>query len=52
MAELWFDSFEAMATRSSPEAAEAGRELLEDERKFIDLETSPLWFAEERPVIG
>jgi len=25
--------------------------LLEDERKFIDLANSPLWFAEEKPVI-
>ncbi len=53
VAELWFDSLEDMAANRSPDAAAAaGRELLEDERKFIDLEHSPLWFAEERPIVG
>ncbi len=28
----------------------AGRELLEDERRFIDLENSPLWFNRARPI--
>ena len=28
-----------------------GALLLEDERKFIDLANSPLWWAQERPVI-
>src|ERR1700736_6208260 len=36
VAQLWWDSFEDM-TLSEPDAAEAGRLLLEDERKFIDL---------------
>jgi hypothetical protein len=31
-------------------AAEAGRMLLDDERKFIDLVRSPLWWGEERVV--
>ena len=52
VAELWFESLEAMAANTSPEAAAAGAELLEDERKFIDLANSPLWFAEERPIVG
>jgi len=52
VAELWFDSLEAMAANRSPEAAAAGAALLEDEAKFIDLARSPLWFAEERAVIG
>ncbi len=53
VAELWFDSFEALAANGDNEAArEAGRVLLEDERKFIDLENSPLWFGEENVVIG
>lgn len=52
VAELWYDSFEAMAANRSPETTAAGRALLEDEAKFIDLANSPLWFAEERPVIG
>jgi uncharacterized protein (TIGR02118 family) len=52
VAELWFESLDAMAANRSAEATEAGRALLEDERKFIDLANSPLWFAEERPVIS
>ncbi len=52
VAELWFDSLEDIAANFALEAAAAaGRELLEDERKFIDLERSPFWFAEERPII-
>ena len=48
VAELWFDSAEISMT---PEAARAGAELLEDEKRFIDLENSPLWLSEEKPVI-
>lgn len=48
VAELWLDSAEI---RTTPEAARAGAELLEDERRFIDLESSPLWLSEEKPVI-
>jgi uncharacterized protein (TIGR02118 family) len=53
VAELWFDSLEAMAANGQrPEAQAAGRMLLEDERKFIDLPRSPLWLGEERVVVG
>jgi uncharacterized protein (TIGR02118 family) len=52
VAELWFDSLEAMSANRSDEAQAAGRALLEDERKFIDLARSPLWFAEEKVIIG
>jgi uncharacterized protein (TIGR02118 family) len=48
VAELWFDSAEMPATEA---AARAGAELLEDERRFIDLESSPLWLSEEKPII-
>lgn len=51
VAELWYESFEALAALRSPEATAAGRELLEDERQFIDLANSPLWWAEERLII-
>ena len=34
----------------NPEAAAAGRMLLEDERKFIDLSRSPLWWGEEKVI--
>jgi hypothetical protein len=49
VAQLWWDSLEDMA-RSGPEAAEAGRLLLEDERRFIDLPKSPLWWGEEKAI--
>lgn len=53
VAELWFDSLEALAANGArPEAQAAGLMLLEDERKFIDLPKSPLWWGEERPVVG
>ena len=29
----------------------AGQELLEDEQNFIDLASSPIWFAEEWQVV-
>jgi hypothetical protein len=52
VAQLWFDSFDSLATNGeNPAAAAAGRELLEDERKFIDLANSPLWFGEEHEII-
>jgi uncharacterized protein (TIGR02118 family) len=53
VAELWFDSLEALAANSArPEARAASALLLEDEQRFIDLSKSPLWWGEERPVIG
>jgi uncharacterized protein (TIGR02118 family) len=52
VAELWFDSVEAViANGQRPEAQEAGRLLLEDERRFIDLQKSPLWWGEEKVVV-
>ena len=50
VAQLWWDSFEDMALRDQAAAAEAGRLLLEDERKFIDLGKSPLWWGEEKAI--
>ncbi len=52
VAELWFDSLESLAAARSNATDAAGRELLEDERTFIDLANSPLWWAEEKPVVG
>ncbi|HZZ36887.1 MAG TPA: EthD domain-containing protein [Caulobacteraceae bacterium] len=52
VAQLWWDSFEDMTANTDPKAAEAGRLLLEDERKFIDLPKSPLWWGEEKVVFG
>ena len=53
VAELWFDSLEALAANGQrPEAQAAGALLLEDERRFIDLPKSPLWWGEEKPIVG
>jgi uncharacterized protein (TIGR02118 family) len=53
VAELWFDSLESLAENGArPEAQAAGRLLLEDERRFIDLPKSPLWWGEEKPIVG
>jgi uncharacterized protein (TIGR02118 family) len=53
VAELWFDSLDALLENGRrPEAQAAGALLLEDERRFIDLARSPLWFGEERVVVG
>ena len=52
VAELWFESEEAMAANTSEAAAKAGAELLKDEKKFIDLAGSPLWFGDETEVVG
>ncbi len=53
VAELWFDSLEAVLENGRrPQAQAAGLRLLEDEKTFIDLPRSPLWWGEERAVIG
>ena len=51
VAQLWWDSFEDMAAGANdPAVAAAGRLLLEDERRFIDLTRSPLWWGEEKVI--
>ena len=53
VAELWFDSLEVVVENGRrPEAQAAGALLLEDERRFIDLSKSPLWWGEEKVVVG
>jgi uncharacterized protein (TIGR02118 family) len=52
VAELWFDSLDALAAAgATPEGRAAGKRLVEDERRFIDLARSPLWLAQEHEVI-
>ena len=52
-AELWWDSLDdIVAAVSTPAGQQAALELLEDERRFIDLERSPLWIGEEHLVVG
>jgi uncharacterized protein (TIGR02118 family) len=53
VAELWFQSEEAMiANANTEDGRRAARELLEDERAFIDLASSPLWVAHEYPQVN
>jgi len=52
VAEIWWRSRgDLEATLSTAEAQDAARALLEDERRFIDLEHSALWIGEEKVVI-
>lgn len=51
VAELWWESEESWrAAGRNPEGREAGRVLLADEAKFIDLARSPLWLNHEHVV--
>ena len=53
VAELWWDDLDALqSVLATAEGQAAGQELLEDERKFIDLTRSPLWFGKELQVFG
>jgi len=53
VAELWWNSMDdIVAATATPAGQAAGLELLEDERKFVDLARSPLFFGEERPIFG
>ena len=53
VAELWWDSLDDVVAAYSSEAGQAaGAELLADERRFIDLRGSPIWFGEENVVVG
>ena len=36
---------------TNPEARAAGRELLADEKTFIDLPKSPIWLGEDRVCV-
>jgi uncharacterized protein (TIGR02118 family) len=53
VAELWWNNREALAANFMNAAGQAaGRQLLEDEARFIDLPNSPLWFAHEYPQVN
>jgi uncharacterized protein (TIGR02118 family) len=52
VAEAWFMDLEsANAAFSSPEGRVAWERLAEDERRFIDLEHSPIFFGEEHVIM-
>jgi len=53
VAELWWETEDLLEANMASEAGRAaGAALLEDERKFIDLPNSPLWFAYEYPQVN
>lgn len=53
VAQLWFDSLESLiANEQRPEVRAAAALLLEDEKRFIDLPKSPLWWGEEKVIVG
>jgi uncharacterized protein (TIGR02118 family) len=53
VAEIYFDSVDALVAAVSTEKGQAiAAELVEDERRFVDLDRSPIWIAEEHLVIG
>jgi uncharacterized protein (TIGR02118 family) len=53
IAELWYDSREVIAARATdPAARAAAKALAEDEARFIDHATSPVWIGEEHQIIG
>ncbi len=51
VAELWFDWDDMLVRLQTPAGIEAGRQLLEDEQRFIDLPNSPIFFADDHVVI-
>jgi uncharacterized protein (TIGR02118 family) len=51
VAELWFDDADLLARMQTAEGMAAGRTLIDDERRFIDLSRSPIFFAEDNEVI-
>ena len=40
-----------LAARKTAEGAKAILELIEDERRFVDLSRSQLWYCEERTIL-
>jgi uncharacterized protein (TIGR02118 family) len=53
VAEVWYESAEALAAvGDNPAARAAGRELYEDEKRFIDLGRSSIWTARENVVVA
>ena len=52
VAELWWEDAAALSAFGTKAGQAAALELLEDEKKFIDLAHSPLWFAHEHPQVN
>ena len=50
-AEVWYDDMESFERALSSDAGKtAGRELIEDEKCFINMANSPVWLSEERVI--
>jgi EthD domain len=53
VAEIWYENREALETLGrDPDARAASRELLEDEKRFVDLSRSPIWLGNEKVIIS
>jgi uncharacterized protein (TIGR02118 family) len=51
VAELWWDSLEdVLAVGATKDERDAGRRLVADERNFIDLANSPMFYAREHDI--
>jgi hypothetical protein len=48
---VWVDSLDDLRRPSTPEGLAAAAALLEDERRFIDLPSSPCFGSEELVVV-
>ena len=51
IAQVWIDDLAALRRPSTEAGRRAAAELLEDERRFIDLPRSPMWVGEERIIV-
>jgi EthD domain len=52
VAEIWYESREALETLGRDPAARASRLPYEDELRFVDTARSPIWFGEEYSIMG
>jgi uncharacterized protein (TIGR02118 family) len=49
---VWFDSLDALAqAAATPEGQRAGAVLLEDERRFLDLERCMIWLTDDHSIV-
>ncbi len=50
-AEVWYDDLASLEESLRSEAGRtAGRALIEDEKRFIDVANSPVWLSEEKVI--
>lgn len=51
-AEVWWDNLAThLAARKTADGRQALQELIEDERRFVDLSRSQLWYCEEQDIL-